>query len=114
MTKKNLLKYILKSALAIIMVILIIRVMIYPERAKIKKYRKELTIRHATTKAYVNGITHRDNTIYYEFNVNNVKYFGISRYSLLDTPYPEEGDSIEVYYNEEDPNVNLWRGEFPE
>ena len=33
---------------------------------------------------------------------------------ILNPPYPEEGDSIEVYYSQTDPNVNLWRGEFTE
>ena len=64
--------------------------------------------------SYINDITHRDNTIYYEFVVDGIKYSGISRYSHLNPPYPEEGDSIEVYYSQTDPNVNLWRGEFTE
>ena len=80
----------------------------------IKEYRKKLINSHCVTKAYINATNPRDNTIYFEFVVNGIKYSGISRYSLLKPPYPEKGDSIEVYYSDDDPNINLWRGEFHE
>ena len=111
-TKKNVLDYAWRFALSIILVFVLFRILIYPERAKIKEYRKKLVNNHCVTKAYINAITHRDNTIYYNFIVDGIKYSGISRYSLLNPPYPREGDSIEVYYSEKDPNINLWRGEF--
>ncbi|MBQ2224674.1 MAG: hypothetical protein II422_01780, partial [Prevotella sp.] len=50
----------------------------------------------------------------YDFIVNGVKFSGKSRYSHLNPPYPQEGDSIDVYYDEKDPNINLWSGEFAE
>lgn len=114
MTKKDFLKFAWRYVLAIIVVVFLIRILVYPERAKIKEYRKELSVSHSVTKAYIYSITNRKTKIYYEFIVNGVKYSGISRYSLLNPPYPEIGDSIDVYYSEADPNVNLWSGEFPE
>ncbi len=110
--KKELWDFAWRFALSIILAIFFCRVFIYPERAMIKEYRKKLINNHCVTKAYINAITHRDNTIYYDFVVDGIKYSGISRYSLLNPPYPEKGDSIEVYYSEKDPNINLWRGEF--
>ena len=59
-------------------------------------------------------VVNKGNTIYYVFKIDGVKHSGFSRYSLMNPPYPDEGDSIEVYYDESDPNVNLWRGEFTE
>ena len=114
MTKKVFLDFAWRYALTIVLVIFLIRILVYPERAKIKEYRKELTTSHSVTKAYIYSITNRKTKIYYEFIVNGVKYSGISRYSLLNPPYPEIGDSIDVYYSEADPNVNLWSGEFPD
>ena len=114
MTKKVFLDFAWRYALTIVLVIFLIRILVYPERAKIKEYRKELTTSHSVTKAYIYSITNRKTKIYYEFIVNGVKYSGISRYSLLNPPYPNKGDSIDVYYSEADPNVNLWSGEFPE
>lgn len=112
--KKTFLEFTWRLALTIIVVVILIRILLYPERAIIKEYREKLVKNHSVTMAYINAITHRDNTIYYEFIVNGIKYSGISRYSLLKPPYPEKGDSIEVYYSDDDPNVNLWRGEFLE
>lgn len=112
--KKELWDFVWRFTLSIIVVIFFIRIFIYPERAMIKEYRKKLANSHCVTKAFINATNPRDNTIYYEFVVNGNKYSGISRYSLSNSPYPREGDSIEVYYCENDPNVNLWRGEFSE
>jgi len=103
-----------KIALGLLLLFLIVRFMVYPERAKIKEYREELSIEHQEARGYINRIVHKDNTIYYVFTVNGIEYSGVSRYSLMeDRPYPQKGDSIDVYYSEADPNVNLWRGEFP-
>ena len=113
-TKKFIFDFVWRYVLTIIVVIVFIRIFIYPERAMIKEYRKKLANSHCVTKAFINATNPRDNTIYYEFVVNGNKYSGISRYSLSNSPYPREGDSIEVYYCENDPNVNLWRGEFSE
>ena len=114
MKKKELWDFVWRFALTMLLVVVFIRIFIYPERAMIKEYRKKLVNNHCVTKAYIYDDSPRDNTIYYEFVVNGMKYSGISRYSLLAPPYPEKGDSIEVYYSEDDPTINLWRGEFPE
>lgn len=114
MKKKEIWDFVWRYTLSLIVGAICIRIFIYPERAMIKEYRKKLTNSHCVTKAYINSITYKGNTIYYEFVVNGIKYSGISRYSLLNPPYPEEGDSIDVYYSEKDPNINLWRGEFTE
>lgn len=102
-----------RFALSLLLLFLIVRFMIYPERAKIKEYREELSIDHQVARGYIDRIVHKDNTIYYVFTVDGVEYSGVSRYSLSDKPYPQKGDSIDVYYSEADPHVNLWRGEFP-
>lgn len=113
-TKKFIFDFVWRYVLTIIVVIVFIRIFIYPERAMIKEYRKKLTNSHCVTKAYIYDDNPRDVKIYYRFVVNGIKYSGISHYSHLNPPYPREGDSIEVYYCENDPNVNLWRGEFSE
>ena len=114
MNKKFVIDFVWRYILTIIVVVFLIRILIYPERTMIKEYRKKLTNSHCVTKAYINAINPSNNTIYYEFLVKGIKYSGISRYSLLKPPYPEKGDSIEVYYSEDAPTINLWRGEFPE
>ncbi|WP_028903599.1 hypothetical protein [Prevotella sp. P6B4] len=114
MIKLDFLKFAWRYILAIIVVIVLIRILVYPERTKINEYRERLSISHSVTKASINSITHRKTKIFYEFMVNGVKYSGISRYTLLNPPYPQKGDSIDVYYSEDDPNVNLWSGEFTE
>lgn len=101
-----------KYGLGILLLFLIIRFMVYPERAKIKEYREELSIEHQVARGYINRIVHKDHTIYYIFAVDGVEYSGFSRYSLSDKPYPEKCDSIDVFYSEADPKVNLWQGEF--
>ena len=83
MTKKDFIKFAWRYVLAIIVVVFLIRILVYPERAKINEYREKLSISHNVAKAYIYSVTHRANTIYYEFMVNGVKYSGISRYSLL-------------------------------
>ena len=114
MKQKLFWKFVWRFVLTLILVVFLIRIFVYPERAKINEYREILSNNHCVTKAYINDITHRKNTIYYEFVIDGIKYSGVSRYSLLNPPYPEKGDSIEVYYSKTDPNVNLWRGEFTE
>lgn len=114
LTKEFVLDSVWRYVMTIVVTVIFIRIFVYPERAMIKDYREKLTNSHCVTKAYINSITYKGNTIYYEFVVNGIKYSGISRYSLLNPPYPEEGDSIDVYYSEKDPNINLWSGEFTE
>jgi hypothetical protein len=111
---KEIWDFVWRFTLSLILVVIFILIFVYPERAMIKEYREKLTNSHCITRGYINDITHRDNTIYYEFVVDGIKYSGISRYCLLDQPYPQEGDSIDVYYDEKDPNINLWSGEFYE
>ena len=110
-TKKFVLDYAWRFALSIILVLVLFHIL-HPERAMIKEYRKKLVNNHCVTKAYIYFDNPRDVKICYRFVVDGVKYSGISRYSHLNPPYPREGDSIEVYYSEKDPNINLWRGEF--
>ena len=114
MNKKELWDFVWRFTLSLILVEILFRIFVYPERAMIKEYREKLTNNHCVTRGYINDITHRDNTIYYEFVVDGIKYSGISRYSLLNPPYPQDGDSIDVYYDKKDPNINLWSGEFYE
>ena len=114
LTKEFVLDSVWRYVMTIVVTVIFIRIFVYPERAMIKEYREKLTNNHCVTRGYINDITHRDNTIYYEFVVDGIKYSGISRYSLLNPPYPQDGDSIDVYYDKKDPNINLWSGEFTE
>ena len=106
-------KFAYKYGLGLLLLFLIVRFTIYPERARIKEYREELSIEHQVARGYINRVVNKGNTIYYVFTVDGVEYSGISRYSLMEKPYPHKGDSIDVYYSEADPHVNLWRGMFP-
>ncbi len=111
---KEIWDFVWRFTLSLILVVIIFRIFIYPERAMIKEYREKLTNNHCITRGYIYAENPRYITIYYEFFVDGIKYSGISRYSHLNTPYPQKGDSIDVYYDEKDPNINLWSGEFYE
>ena len=111
---KDKLLSILRFLAGIVIVFIMIYVVDYPERKKNKEYREQLETNHKVIRAYINAENPRRNTIYYVFVVNGVEYSGVSRYPNLNPPYPREGDSIDVYYSAEDPNVNLWSGEFSE
>ena len=79
---------------------------------RMSEHRKELaalTSNRRTVKAYVYETKRKSNQIFYRFTLNGVVYSGCSHYSLYQS-YP--GDSIWVYYKEDDPNVNLWVGMF--
>ncbi len=81
----------------------------YPQSSRYKEYRSELIKNHKTTKAYVYRVTNvKKHRVYYRFTINSVTYTGDSKFSIREY-YPEEGDSIYVYYNEKDPNINLWK-----
>ncbi len=112
-TKKVLFGNFIRCVLGLLFIILLIYVL-YPERRMIKEYREQLTTTHSVTKAHIYHVTNNTNTFYYTFTIHGVEYSGTSQYSHLNPPYPREGDSIEVYYSETDPNVNLWKGEFSE
>lgn len=66
--------------------------------------------KHETVKAYVFDKTGKDwKSIHYRFVVEGKEYYGESPCSNTQ-PYPDEGDSIEVYYDAKDPDLNLWSG----
>ena len=64
MTKKVFLDFAWRYALTIVIVIFLFRILEYPERAKIKEYRKELIISHSVTKAYIYNVNYSDNKIF--------------------------------------------------
>ena len=82
-----------------------------PENYKIKKYREELIENRKTIKAYVYVRSPKHRTIKYHFKIDDIEYYGFSRYTRWQL-YPESGDSILIYYKEDDPSVNLWAGMF--
>jgi hypothetical protein len=112
--KKDLWDFVWRFTLSIIVAVIFIRVLIYPELVKMEDYRERLNTSHRIAKGRINSVIHRKVLIYYDFIVNGVKFSGKSRYSHLNPPYPQEGDSIDVYYDEKDPNINLWSREFYE
>jgi hypothetical protein len=92
------------------------------ERIKIvtdnRKELSEQSTRRKSVKACVidyyrnyNG-SFKTKTFVYRFIVDNLTYEGISQYNMDKQLPPEVGDSIWVYYKEDDPNVNLWVGMF--
>lgn len=62
-------------------------------------------------KAYVYVRSPKHRTIKYHFKIDGIEYYGFSRYTRWQL-YPESGDSILIYYKEDDPSVNLWAGMF--
>ena len=114
LTKEFVLDSVWRYVMTIVVTVIFIRIFVYPERAMIKDYREKLTNNHCITRGYIYADNPRAVTIYYEFVVDGIKYSGISRFSHLNPPYPRDGDSIDVYYDEKDPNINLWSGEFTE
>lgn len=73
-------------------------------------YKINRLSKHETVKAYVFDKTGKDwKSIHYRFVVEGKEYYGESPCprTLI---YPDEGDSIEVYYDAEDPDLNLWSG----
>lgn len=101
----------LRFGVTIIIAIIAIYILYYPARRKQKEYRQELLEGHKTIRAYVYRRIGKHNTIEYSFSINNKTYVGESRYRQSD-PYPDEGDSIEVFYKENKPEINLWSGCF--
>ena len=81
-----------------------------------KKELSESTSVRKTGKACIInyfGKNRRDqNTFTYQFKINGKQYKGISKYNMSKQERPPIGDSIWVYYKEDDPNVNLWVGMF--
>ena len=100
--------------LGILLLFLIFRFVIYPEYARMKEYREELSIEHQVARGYINRVVNKGGKLHYVFTVDGVEYSGVSRYAPMNKPYPQKGDSIDVYYSEADPRVNLWRGMFPQ
>jgi hypothetical protein len=115
MNKRNKLKFYLdcfvRFAAAILIVAVFLLVTKYPEVKRRNEYRNELSIERKAIKAYVYIRNPKCERILYRFEVNGVQYTGESKY-FRSQQYPERGDSIWVYYKEDDPNVNLWVGMF--
>ena len=71
--------------------------------------KKHLTEKHETIRGYVYSKNGRWSEIDYRFTVNGKEYSGSSKYNQM-LPYPHEGDSIDVFYDANDPDINLWSG----
>ncbi|MBP5347014.1 MAG: hypothetical protein J6Y99_12455 [Bacteroidales bacterium] len=109
-----------KTLMRIAFVICVIGYLFFRQFERIKivtDNRKELSeqsTRRKSVKACVidyyrnyNG-SFKTKTFVYRFVVDNLTYEGISQYNKGKQQTPEVGDSIWVYYKEDDPNVNLW------
>ena len=97
--------------LAVLVCLIVHFLIFYPERKKIEDYRKELVENRKSVKAYVYLKNPKKRRFEYRFKIQGIEYEGGSRYIQM-CPHPEKGDSIWVYYKEDDPKVNLWVGEF--
>lgn len=103
----------IRIGLTIIIAVIACYILYDPARRTQKEYKQELLEGHKTVRAYVYrriGTKNR-NTIEYIFSINNKEYLGESRYSRS-KPYPDDGDSIVVFYKENNPEINLWSGCF--
>ncbi|MBE6331171.1 MAG: hypothetical protein E7070_02520 [Bacteroidales bacterium] len=103
--------FIKRIAATVLIVAVCLLVSEYPEMKRRKEYHNVLSIERKAIKAYVYIRNSKSQRILYRFELNGVQYTGVSGYSRSQ-PYPHRGDSIWVYYKEDDPNVNLWVGEF--
>ena len=87
---------------------LVMYILEYPEKKRVQEFRKELKREHKTIRAYVYWTNDSRCTIYYRFKLNGTTYKGKSGYIRLGGIWPERGDSINVYYSEKNPEINLW------
>ncbi|MBO4598773.1 MAG: hypothetical protein J5676_13015 [Bacteroidaceae bacterium] len=111
---KNILKEVGRFILAIAIMVLLLEVYIHIERVYYHNKINRLSPKRETVKAYVFDRTGRDwKSIHYRFVVKGKEYYGESPCSRK-RPYPDEGDSIVVYYDANDPDVNMWQGCFDE
>ena len=78
------------------------------KRKKAKAYVSAYIVHKGETRLFIKA-TRR--TFVYNFTVNGQQYEGYSK-NYKKQRLPNIGDSIWVYYKEEDPNVNLWVGLF--
>ena len=100
--------------LAIAILGLFLGLYIYINRVYYHDKISQLTPKHETVKAYVFDKTGRDwKSIHYRFFIEGKEYYGESPCPRTQ-PYPNEGDSIVVYYDADDPEMNMWQGCFDE
>ncbi|MCR5362601.1 MAG: hypothetical protein K6E73_11420 [Bacteroidales bacterium] len=100
-------------AIVILTTFIYIYVVDYPERTRLREYRKILSEEHKITKGYVYIRNSKSQRLLYRFTIDGIQYCGESKYYRT-RPFPKQGDSIWVYYQGNDPNVNLWAGMFDE
>ena len=101
-------EYLLHGIGYVLMGILAAYITSYSEVRRYREYRVILKREHKTIKAYVYSGHSKSRTIYYRFDLNDTTYTGQSYYTTLGGIWPEEGDSINVYYSEKNPEINLW------
>ncbi|MBP5680906.1 MAG: hypothetical protein J6X31_07645 [Bacteroidales bacterium] len=107
-------KYLINALMALVYIIIFFLCgfyFIHLEREKIADYREELIENRQVVKAYVYLKNAKKRRFEYRFKIDGIEYDGVSRY-IPSRQHPEVGDSIWVYYKEDDPNVNLWVGMF--
>lgn len=90
-----------------IIALFLVELLVYYDEYQYKKIREDLSVsEQGITNACIYNVVYKSHRYCYRFYVDGNLYHGTSRYSS-NTDHLNEGDSIEVTYKAEDPNVNL-------
>lgn len=65
-----------KKGLGILLLFLIFRFIIYPEYARMKEYREEMSIEHQVARGYIDRVINKGGKLHYVFIVDGVEYSG--------------------------------------
>lgn len=104
---KDIIKSHSKDACRFIIAILFIELIVYYDKYQYQKIRDDLSVsEQGITNACIYNVVYKSHRYCYRFYVGSKLYYGTSRYRG-NTDHLNEGDSIEVTYKVEDPNVNL-------
>lgn len=103
-------KLLLKGTLKSIILIVIFGVYEYIDSRPTVKYletcKSEFSKKRVRARGCIYKVRSKRLSLYYKFLANGLEYEGWSKYSNHDG-IPEEGDSIDIYYSEKDPELNL-------
>lgn len=104
---KDIIKSHSEDACRFIIALLFVELIVYYDKYQYQKIRDDLSVsEQGITNACIYNVIYKHHEYCYRFYVGDNLYHGRSRYSS-NTDHLDEGDSIEVTYKVEDPNVNL-------
>lgn len=103
---KLLLEGLLKTIIGVSIIAIYLYVDTRPTAKYLDKCKIELSKKRILTRGCIYEVRGKYRSIYYRFMANGLQYEGWSKDYNLDG-IPEEGDSIDIYYSEKDPELNL-------